>query len=1108
MRRSSAFGSIRLCHVGLLFAAFSSSAIGATLTVTTNANSGGGSLRAAITTAQADGAADTIVFDASLMGQTITIASAFDQITTPITITGFASNTVTINGNNSHRPFIINGSGSLTLRDLRFQNCYAIGGNGGEARSDAGGGGGAPGLGGAIWLNAGTLDVRGCTFTSCRAQGGNGGGYSIGITNGGGGGAGIGGSGADSPGDGVGGAGSSGGFLGGSGGSAASAATGEGGGGGGGNTGQAGGAGSAFGGGGGGGGSGVFDGGPGGYGAGGGGGAINANFVTGLGGTFGGNGTGLGGNGGRGAGLGGAIFIRAGTATITHSVFTSNVASFGFSGGVTGAAGKGGAIFVHPNATVYAGGLTHTSNTAAQQGNSATDNHNTYGTIIPIPTVSSINRAAASPTSASSVTFTVTFTESVTGVDTGDFAVTTTGTATGAVASISGSGATYTVTVNGVGGNGTVRLGLSDDNSITNSVARALGGVETGDGDFSTGETYTIETVAPTVQSVSVNSALTVDVTFDEAMESTGATTSANYALSGSGQGSLSAQPDSVALQSGNTYRLTWNSGEMFNGGDITITVSGATDIPGNSVGTPNAGTAVAGGIGTLPTVLSATVVNSSTIDVVLSEALFGSSALTQTNYAISGPGVGSLGTHPSTVALETGTTYRLTWATGEMKNGENITVTVENVSDAAGHIISGNNTAMATGVGLAPTVASVAVVDGRSIDVAFDDAMNSADLANAALFALSGTGQGTLLAQPDSAAAQSSQVARLTWNSGEMFNGGDLTITVGDGMRDAAGNLIMPPRSGSVVGAAIGSAATVSVTPRSTSVAPGADVVFDVVFSESVSGFAAEDLTIANDGTAVSSVSITATDASNYVVTLVAVTGTGTVSLQVNAAAAVDAAGNSSTASAVSALVTVVEPPSEPTPEEVPEVVPEAPPAASGAPILTVTLHSDALEVEIGAQVRLVLGISNSGDGAATQLVVTIPLPGGVELISVGESARATARGEVLDGAIRVTIDTLAPGESIDVELLLRAMADGEIKLSASALARELTQAVTAASDAEFVISAESADEDELPGCGGACGSSGPIACLFGLSLMGWQRRRRGAALESERPMPPAGRR
>ena len=56
------------------------------------------------------------------------------------------------------------------------------------------------------------------------------------------------------------------------------------------------------------------------------------------------------------------------------------------------------------------------------------------------PTVSSINRTGSvpAPTSASSVTFTVTFSESVTGVNTADFALALSGGATGTIASVSG----------------------------------------------------------------------------------------------------------------------------------------------------------------------------------------------------------------------------------------------------------------------------------------------------------------------------------------------------------------------------------------------------------------------------------------------------------------------------------------------------------------------------------------------------------------------------------------------------------------------------------------------------------------------------------------------
>src|SRR5204862_228905 len=64
------------------------------------------------------------------------------------------------------------------------------------------------------------------------------------------------------------------------------------------------------------------------------------------------------------------------------------------------------------------------------------------------PTVSSIVRAGVSPTNASSVVFTVTFSENVTGVDSGDFTLTVTGVTGTSITSVSGSGATYTVTVN------------------------------------------------------------------------------------------------------------------------------------------------------------------------------------------------------------------------------------------------------------------------------------------------------------------------------------------------------------------------------------------------------------------------------------------------------------------------------------------------------------------------------------------------------------------------------------------------------------------------------------------------------------------------------------
>ncbi|MGM0591911.1 MAG: PKD domain-containing protein [Halobacteriota archaeon] len=120
------------------------------------------------------------------------------------------------------------------------------------------------------------------------------------------------------------------------------------------------------------------------------------------------------------------------------------------------------------------------------------------------PAVVSITRASpASPTNADNVTFDVTFSESVSGVDTGDFnATATSGNVTGNVTSVnSSSGSTVTVTVGDIAGDGEFRLDLVDDDSITDEDGLPLGGAGTsgnGDGSFTGGQTFTIDNTDPT----------------------------------------------------------------------------------------------------------------------------------------------------------------------------------------------------------------------------------------------------------------------------------------------------------------------------------------------------------------------------------------------------------------------------------------------------------------------------------------------------------------------------------------------------------------------------------------------------------------------------------
>src|SRR6266568_4643161 len=96
----------------------------ATFTVTTTADSGGGSLRQAILDANAASGNDTITF--AITG-TITLASALPAIADNTTITGPGANLLTTSGNNSVQVFIVNAGTTSTISGLTIANGLATG---------------------------------------------------------------------------------------------------------------------------------------------------------------------------------------------------------------------------------------------------------------------------------------------------------------------------------------------------------------------------------------------------------------------------------------------------------------------------------------------------------------------------------------------------------------------------------------------------------------------------------------------------------------------------------------------------------------------------------------------------------------------------------------------------------------------------------------------------------------------------------------------------------------------------------------------------------------------------------------------------------------------
>ena len=91
-----------------------------------------------------------------------------------ITIDGSGHPGLVLSGGGAMRLFAVTSTGSLTLEDLTVTGGLAQGGAGGISRW-GGSGGGAAGLGGAVYDDDGSFTAQGVTFTNNTAQGGAGG---------------------------------------------------------------------------------------------------------------------------------------------------------------------------------------------------------------------------------------------------------------------------------------------------------------------------------------------------------------------------------------------------------------------------------------------------------------------------------------------------------------------------------------------------------------------------------------------------------------------------------------------------------------------------------------------------------------------------------------------------------------------------------------------------------------------------------------------------------------------------------------------------------------------------------------------------------------------
>jgi microcystin-dependent protein len=236
------------------------------------------------------------------------------------------------------------------------------------------------------------------------------------------------------------------------------------------------------------------------------------------------------------------------------------------------------------NLLLNGGTIKDGSNNDAVLSNAAADLHLQIDTTL--PTASSINRSGSDPGNGTSESFTVTFSENVTGVDASDFTVVTSGGVgnTGVVVTPV-SASVYTVTVNGVTGDGTLGLNLkSAGTGIADLAGNAISG------GF-TGQTYTIDHTAPTVTSITASAGSPNNASSEQFVvtfsESVTGLTSTNFVLTttNSPGGTALGWTAINCVGSGTTYTVT--VGGITGDGTLRLDLksgsSNITDAAGNS---------------------------------------------------------------------------------------------------------------------------------------------------------------------------------------------------------------------------------------------------------------------------------------------------------------------------------------------------------------------------------------------------------------------------------------------------------------------------------------------------------------------------------------------
>ena len=504
-------------------------------------------------------------------------------------------------------------------------------------------------------------------------------------------------------------------------------------------------------------------------------------------------------------------------------------------------------------------------------------------------TISSLAAVSGTTTNASSVQYTATFAASISGLSTADFTLNTTGVSGAAISAVSGSGTSWTVTVNTGSGSGTIQLVMNSSSGTTPSVSNLP----------KNGDTYTIDKTAPTVSSITATlpsntnptniTIVTYTVTFSEAVTGVDAS---DFALTTSGvSGSVSG-----VSGSGTTYGVTVSgiSGTGTLRLDLNSSGTGITDAVGNAIsgGFTSGDTytidqtapTISSIAATTPSNASPTNATSVTYTVTFSEAVTGVDA---TDFALTTSGASGSVSGVS----GSGTTYTVTVSSisGDGTLRLDLKSSGTGITDQAGNAISGGFTSGDTYTfdHTAPIVSSITATGTNPTNatsvgytVTFSESVTGVDASDFTV--TTGGASGSVTNVTGSGTTYTVTVGSISGNGTLRL---DLNSS-GTGITDGAGNAISGGFTGGDTYTIDNTPPTVSSiaasNPLNTNPTNATTLIYNVNFSEPVTGVDASDFTVTTSGTSGSVTNVSGSGA-NYTVTVSSVTGNGTLRLDLN---------------------------------------------------------------------------------------------------------------------------------------------------------------------------------------------------------------------------------